>query len=258
MSLMNSSVPNQMELNSYKIAAEAAASNPHWRKLGGNGSNDQIVGTIFSVMLLAREIGIPPMSAIAWGINNIQGKFEISARGMNQLIRKRGHTLKIKTITNDICVIWGKRKDTGEEMECAFTIEEASRAGLIRDGGAWRKTPSDMLFARALSRIGRRLFADCIGGFYIEGELQETVLKKPVEEIDASVIHEFKQEESEPEIVLTLPEDVDAESVHQFLLESANKSNVSVELLKKRANENMDKFLNVYRNWAARQLAATA
>src|ERR1044072_1767548 len=141
-------------------------------------------------------------------------------------------------------------------MESSFTIEEASRAGLIRDGGAWRKTPSDMLFARALSRIGRRLFADCIGGFYIEGELQETILKKPIDAIDASVVQEFKQEESEPEIVLVLPEDINPEDVNRFLIESATKSNVSVELLKKRANENMDKFLNVYRNWASRQLAA--
>lgn len=255
MSLMNSSVPTQMELASYKIAAEAAASNPHWRKLGGGGTNEQVVGTIFSVMLLAREIGIPPMSSIAWGINNIQGKFEISARGMNQLIRKRGHTLKLKILTNDICVVWGKRKDTGEEMECSFAIEEAARAGLIRDGGAWKKTPSDMLFARALSRLARRLFADCIGGFYIEGELQETILKKPVEEIDASVIQEFKQEENEPEIVLKLPEAINLEDVERFLMESAVKSHVSVGLLKQRASENMDKFLNVYRKWSERQLA---
>lgn len=256
MTFMTSSVPNQMEIASYKIAAQAAASNPHWRKLGGGGSEEQIVGTIFSVMLLAREIGIPPMSAVAWGINNIQGKFEISARGMNQLIRKYGHVLKLKFSTDEMCIIWGKRKDTGEEGEEKFTIQEAARMGVIKEGGAWRKTPSDMLFARAFTRLGRRLFADCIGGFYIEGELQEAILKKPVEEIDTSGLEDIKNQSDVPEEALILPEHIDPEGVKIYLLESATRSKSSVESIRMRASKNMDKFLTAYTDWQAKQLVS--
>jgi len=80
--------------------------------------------------------------------------------------------------------MYGKRKDTGEEMEVTYHIEEAARAGLIKDFSAWKSVPQDMLFARCISRLARRLFADCIGGCYVEGELQETILKETVTAID--------------------------------------------------------------------------
>ena len=239
------SVPTEAELNSYKLIARVAASNPYWKKLGGSGSDEAVLATILSVMLLARELGISPMQSISGGINNIQGKFEMSARLMNQLIRKHGHKLTVKMMTNEVCVIWGKRKDTGEEMEVKYHIEEANRSGLVKDGSAWRKVPQDMLFARAISRIARRLYPDCIGGCYVEGEIQEMMKGEVMESIEVPPLSDFKNEE----IVLDLPAEVDKEEITQYLQESALQAKMSVDDIKKRAQSNLDGFIKSFNKW---------
>lgn len=251
---LSSTVPTSGELQSYKMIAEVAASNPYWKKLGGGGSQDSIVATILSVMLLARELGISPIQAISGGINNINGKFEISARLMNQLIRKHGHKISIKISTNEVCVIWSKRKDTGEEYEEKYHIEEAIRSGLVKDGSAWKKVPTDMLFARCISRLARRLYADCIGGCYIEGELQETIQGNPVKPEDLSSISDLKHEieiKADP-VVLNLPNSIEASEAEKFIQESASKSKASIEEIRKRANENMEGFVRAFDGWRAK------
>lgn len=251
MSLMNISVPTNEELKSYQIIAEIASSNPHWKKLGGGGTEAQVVATILSVMLLARELGIAPMQAISGGINNIQGKFEISARIMNQLIRKHGHKIQVKMLNNEVCCIWGKRKDTGEEQEASYHIEEAARAGLIRDGGGWKKNPQDMLFARAISRIARRLFPDCIGGCYIEGELQETILKQSVDNVEVPPIEEVNVDVTPVPLTLTfeIPQDISKIEIEEFIGESALVSGKPKEAIYQRANQNPDGFIDAFRKW---------
>lgn len=249
--LSNSIIPTEAELKSYQIIAKVASSNPSWKKLGGGGSEEQVIATILSVMLLARELGVSPMQAISGGINNILGKFEISARIMNQLIRKHGHKLTVKTHTHEVCVIWGKRKDTGEEMEVRYHIEEAARAGLIKDGGGWRKCPEDMLFARAISRLARRLFPDCIGGCYVEGELQETIMKQSVDGVDVPKLEEVNIEvkESSSELIFEIPEDISKESVERFLTDSASTSGKTKEDLMRRANQRPQAFIDALRAW---------
>lgn len=255
LNLHNSMSPilTEAELNSYKLIAQVAASNPHWKKLGGSGSDETIVAMILSVMLLARELGISPIQAISGGINNIQGKFEISARIMNQLIRKFGHQIQVRILNDQVCKIWGKRKDTGEEMEATYHIEEAARAGLIRDGGGWKKNPQDMLFARAISRLARRLYPDCIGGCYVEGELQETILKQPVESIEMPSMSEINLDVKPETVVLKLPEYISPERIETFLEESASQCKVPVEKLKERANKDIQRFLSAYDMWEQKQ-----
>jgi hypothetical protein len=248
MSLMIQNIlPTESELNSYKIIAQVAASNPHWRKVGGLGDEKSIVATILSVMLLARELGVSPIQSISGGIANIQGKFEISARLMNQLIRKHGHQIAIVLSNEQICKIWTKRKDTGEEHEESYHIEEAARAGLIKDGGGWKKNPKDMLFARCISRLARRVYPDCLGGCYVEGELQETIQGKVVEapELPEMDCIEAKEEE----VVLNLPEGVPCDLISIFANECANHAQTSVEKIKARANQNMDKFIATFHAW---------
>lgn len=252
-------VPTVEELQSFKMIAEVAASNPYWKKLGGSGSNESIVATILSVMLLARELGISPIQAVSGGINNIQGKFEISARLMNQLIRKHGHKIAIKTSTDDLCVIWSKRRDTGEEWEERYHIDEARRSGLIKDGSAWKKVPSDMLFARCISRLARRLYADALGGggIYIEGELQEMIQGKPITLQEAADIKEVKsQMEFLPqESEIQFPENVDKDEAMEFIEECSKTTKTSLEIAKKKANENMDKFLKAFESWKEKKMA---
>lgn len=247
-------VPSEAELASYKVIATIAASNPHWRKLGGGGTPEEIVATILSVMLLAREIGVSPMQAISGGINNIQGKFEVSARIMNQLMRKQGHHIEVRLLNDQVCKIWGKRRDTGEEMEATYHIEEASRAGLIREGGGWKKNPSDMLFARCMSRLIRRLAPDCLGTAYGEGELQETIEKKAVgvPELPEIEVTNVKQP---AQLNFDIPQDIEKRSIEDYLKESAETHETTVEVLINAANKRPNDFLNAIRKWEEKNIS---
>jgi hypothetical protein len=159
------SIPDQHEMMVYHTMAEQAVSSKMYRGIGEKAG-------VMMIMLSARELGIPPMQALNGGINIINGKAEISARMMSALIRKQGHEIKIKEISDTSCTLIGKRSDTGQEEESSFSVEDAQRAGLVKPSGGWVKCPKDMCFARALSRLARQLFSDVIGIGYVEGEIR--------------------------------------------------------------------------------------
>ena len=79
---------------------------------------------------------------------------------------------------NNACILKGKRKDTGDECEIKFSIEDAKRAGLA-DKSSFKSWQSDMLYNRAMGRLGRMLFADVIGGAYTDGEMDDIVASNP-------------------------------------------------------------------------------
>lgn len=160
-------IPTHEELGVYQILAKSASQSKFFEKLGGEGG-------ILTIMLMARELGVCPMEALMGGINIIMGKAEISPRLMNKMVRKDGHTIEIEESTNEVCKIRGTRKDTKETFLSVYSIDDARRAGLAKPGGGYDKHPSDMLFARAFSRLARRVFADIISGSYIEGELSDS------------------------------------------------------------------------------------
>lgn len=159
------SVPNEHEMMVYHTMAEQAVSSKMYRGIGEKAG-------VMMIMLSARELGIPPMQALNGGINIINGKAEISARMMSALIRKNGHEIKIKEISDTSCTLVGIRADTKQSEEASFTVSDAQKAGLIKPGGGWVKCPKDMCFARALSRLARQLFSDVIGIGYVEGEIR--------------------------------------------------------------------------------------
>lgn len=158
-------LPSEHEMMVFNTMAAAAVDSKMYRGIGDKSG-------VMMIMLSARELGIPAMSALNGGIHIVQGKAEISARMMNALIRKAGHQIKIKESTDDICTLTGIRSDTGEVQDATFTIGEAQKAGLVKPGGGWVKCPKDMLFARAISRLARQLFPDVIGIGYVEGEIK--------------------------------------------------------------------------------------
>ncbi len=164
---MVTGMPSQQELLVYQTWAKNAADSQMYRNVGKESG-------IMMIMLAAREYNIGPAQALNGGLHIIEGKVELSARVMSALIRRSKHTLRIVESTDTKCTIYGKRKDTDEEHTVTFTIDMAQKAGLIKDKGGWKRTPEDMLFARALSRLARQLFSDVIGIGYIEGEISDS------------------------------------------------------------------------------------
>ncbi len=164
--MSNDLIPTEAHINALTFMARNASASKFYQSLGGEAG-------IMSIMLLARELNVSPMQALAGGIWNIQGKVEMSARMMNMKIRQAGHKMKIESDSNR-CVITGTRKDTGEDLTVTFSMDDASRAGLS-GGNVWKKYPREMLFNRCLSIIARMLFPDVIGNCYVEGEIRDSI-----------------------------------------------------------------------------------
>ena len=161
---MTDIIPTNQEMQILSGIASAAKASQFYGKKGGKEG-------ILMILLTARELGLPPMFAINGGINLIKGVPELSARAMSALIRRAGHKIRICSLDFDCCELEGERADTGEKMRVSFHITEARRMGIVKKDGAWETVPSDMLFARAVTRLARRLFSDCIGMAYVEGEI---------------------------------------------------------------------------------------
>jgi hypothetical protein len=113
-------------------------------------------------ILAGHEIGLPAFASMA-GIHIIQGKPVLGANILATLVKNDPrYNYQVKQCTHNICeLVWfedGKQVGTS-----TFTIEEAKTAGLT-DKDNWRKYPSDMLFARAISRGARRFAPGIFGG----------------------------------------------------------------------------------------------
>jgi len=144
----------------------------HAYKSGNFSKTGNSYDALMGIAIYAFEVGIGTMEALTGGVTNIQGNITMSPELMNRLIRENGHTVEIVECTKDICRIKGTRKDTKETFTAEYTIAEAQSAGLVKAGGAWTKYPSDMLFARCISRLRRRLFTDVASRAYTTGEIE--------------------------------------------------------------------------------------
>lgn len=189
--MANDLIPQGDELKAIETIAKYAVESKYFQSIGG-------IAGAFSIAMYARELGIPPMQALFGAFQNVMGKVQISPQMMNAMIRKAGHKMEI--VSNDQkCSIKGTRKDTGETFTSEFSVEDAKRAGIFKSGGGWDKYPSDMCFARALSRLARRLFPDVIGMSYVEGEFEDDKAKPEAKEVVSE--KKFKEEVVEAEVI---------------------------------------------------------
>jgi len=164
--MSNEIIPSSVDLKMVESLAEHAVKSRYFTKLGG-------MGGVVSIMLFAKEIGLPPMQALFGGMHDVLGKIEVAPVTMNALIRRAGHKIKVVEHTDKECTLEGIRSDTGDTMTVSYTMDDARRAQLVKAGSGWEKYPKDMLWARAISRLCRRLFPDVIGPMYVTGETSE-------------------------------------------------------------------------------------
>lgn len=120
------------------------------------------VSACLACVARARAIGIPDIVALGGGITIINGKAVLASELMSAIARKHGHSITFKE-TDDEVIAYGKRVDNGDEGEARFTMKMAATAGLLGKDN-WKKHPDDMMFARAMSKLCRRLFSDCYAG----------------------------------------------------------------------------------------------
>jgi hypothetical protein len=113
-------------------------------------------------VMAGRELGLPAFASMA-GIHIIQGKPALGSNVIATLIDNNPrYDYKIKKHDSKECIIDFYRNGVLHGTS-SFTMEEAQTAGLTNNP-SWKKFPSDMLFARAITRGARRFAPGIFGG----------------------------------------------------------------------------------------------
>lgn len=158
-------------------------------------------------VMAGAELGLPPFASMS-GIHIIQGKPVLGANVIAALVKNdpRYNYRIIKCDDTECIIEW---LENGQKVGSAgFSMKEAQAAGLTGKDN-WKRYPSDMLFARAISRGARRFAPGIFGGApvytpdemnldtdedgYIEGEVvtepeSVKVTRLTAEEMDKDVV----------------------------------------------------------------------
>lgn len=131
---------------------------------------------VLSTIILGRELGIPAMGSLR-GIFIVEGRHTLSAQLMVALILRSGlaEYFEPVEISDKIATFETKRRGDRQPFRITHTIEMAQRAGLVKAGSNWVKTPEDMLVARSSARLGRLKYPDVLFGLYLPEEILEVV-----------------------------------------------------------------------------------
>lgn len=171
-----SSLPNPIEWEATMAVARQIA-NTAFVPTAYRGQPESVVAAI----LFGREIGIGPMRALQ-KIHMVDGKPSLAADEMLAQMRRNGLVIVDSESTRERAWIKARRTDTGEEAEVEWTIEEARQIParersvniMLAEKGTWQAYPADMLWARCVGRLARRLGSDLVGGVvYSAEEMQD-------------------------------------------------------------------------------------
>lgn len=128
---------------------------------------------VFAIMA-GRELNMGPM----WSVQNLQvieGKIATKAEGQMALVYKNvpGAKFEFLQLDDKGCRIKASRPGI-EPCEFGFTIEDATKAGLIHKD-VWKKYTRGMLRSRAVSETCRSYFPDGIAGIssYTPEEIED-------------------------------------------------------------------------------------
>lgn len=157
-------------------------------------------------VMAGAELGLPPFASMT-GIHIIQGKPVLGANVLATLVKndpRYNYRIVTKLPDQDKEMYLEWYEDGKPVGLSGFTIKEAQAAGLTGKDN-WKHYPSDMLFARAISRGARRFAPGVFGGspVYTPDELGADV--DPDGYVDAVAVEVTEQteqtEQKQPAIV---------------------------------------------------------
>ncbi len=121
-------------------------------------------------VMAGQEIGFGPVTSLS-KINIIKGKISVPPELQGAMIKRSGqYDYRIKKHDNTQCILIFY-KDGVEIGESSFTMEDARRAGLVKEGSGWQKYPRNMLIARAVGNGARWHCPHLIQGTYTHEEM---------------------------------------------------------------------------------------
>lgn len=118
---------------------------------------------IVAAALAGRSFDWDTMTAMRM-LQIIQGQASVKPEALLALIRKAGHNVEFTVLPDKSGIVaTGTRADNGDTGSASFTLDDAKRANLLKNG-TWGAYPLDMCQWRAVSRLSRQLFSDCVLG----------------------------------------------------------------------------------------------
>jgi hypothetical protein len=163
-------------------------------------------------VMAGAELGLPPFASMT-GIHIIQGKPVLGANVIATLVKNDPrYNYSIVNATDDECLIqWFENGES--QGKSSFTMVEAKSIGLATKDN-WKKYPSDMLFARAISRGARRFAPGIFGGspIYTPDEMGADVDENGNTIVDSVMVDVPVQtstvtitDETQPQVTFTEP-----------------------------------------------------
>jgi len=152
-------------------------------------------------VLAGSELGIGPVASMT-GIYIVKGRVTMSANLMAAQIKRSGrYNYRVATMQNDlVSIVFYEGKD--EIGTSSFSRADAEAAGLWNSSDPWRKTPRNMLFARAMSNGARWFCPDIFSGpVYTPDELDVSIEPAPLPPAPAAdvvtgevIVDEYEEE----------------------------------------------------------------
>lgn len=137
---------------------------------------------VLSTVMVGRELGLPAMASLR-SIHNIEGRHALSASLMAAIVLKSGLAEYFEPISfsETEATYETKRRGARNPVRLTHTIEMGRTAwpkakpdwekSFMASG--WGRNATDMLVARAQSRLARMVYPDLLAGLYTPDELAE-------------------------------------------------------------------------------------
>ena len=154
---------NIVSFNDMQQMAEAIA------KSGLFGMKD--TNSVLALMAVAQAEGLHPATA-ARDFHIIQGRPALKADAMLARFQNAGGQVNWKEYTDERVTGCFKHPNGGE-LDVTWTIEQATRIGLVKPGSGWQKFPRAMLRSRCISEGIRSVFPGSVTGFYSPEEVAD-------------------------------------------------------------------------------------
>ena len=120
-------------------------------------------GNVLLAIELGESLGIPPIQAINT-VHVIEGKPSASAALISALVRRAGHTLRVKGDDKSAVAQIVRKDDPDFTYEVEWNLERAKTAGLLSGKNNWSKYPAAMLKARAVTECARDACQEALMG----------------------------------------------------------------------------------------------
>ena len=168
-----------------------------------------------------RELGFGPVYSMT-KIYIVKGHIMVSAEAMGAMVkRSERYDYKVVKHTDAECEI-AFTDNNKPEYVSRFTMEDARRAGLLREGGSWATWPKAMLFSKALSQGARIVCPHVISGTYTPEDFGYSV-NPDTDQLEAPPVVEVIKPEPPKEPYAEVADDIMSKDKPPTLVEEAGK-----------------------------------